>query len=178
MFTLAHELAHIWLGAEGEGVSGFEGLFPGDARVERFCDQAAAEFLVPARELKERWRGVKGAPEPFERMARQFKVSPIVVGRRAMDLQLVDRKMFFEFYGAYTTRERGRAKRTRGGDFYNNQNTRVGERFATHVILAAMEGRLGFKEAYDLTGLRGGAFQKYARRLGRICHDHAPGFRP
>ena len=25
---------------------------------------------------------------------------------------------------------------------------------------------MSFKEAYDLTGLRGGAFQKYARRLG------------
>ena len=31
---------------------------------------------------------------------------------------------------------------------------------------AALEGRLSFREAYDLTGLRGGAFQEYARRLG------------
>lgn len=166
MFTLAHELAHVWLGREGEGVSGFQGLFPGDARVEKFCDQAAAEFLVPAQELKERWRGVKGAAEPFERMARYFKVSPIVVGRRAMDLRLVDRKTFFEFYESYMKLEKQRAKSAGGGDFYNNQNTRVGERFATNIIRAAMEGRLSFKEAYDLTGLRGGAFQEYARRLG------------
>jgi len=53
-----------------------------------------------------------------------------------------------------------------GGDFYNNQNTRVGRHFATSVMRAALEGRLSFKEAYALTGLRGGAFQKYARRLG------------
>lgn len=166
MFTLAHELAHVWLGSEGEGLSGFEGLFPGDARVEKFCDQAAAEFLVPARELRERWRGMKGAAEPFQQMARHFKVSPIVVGRRALDLRLVDRRTFFEFYESYTNRERERAKRAGGGDFYNNQNTRVGERFATVVMRAAMEGRLSFKEAYDITGLRGGTFQKYAQRLG------------
>lgn len=166
MFTLAHELAHVWLGLEGEGLSGFEGLFPGDARVEKFCDQAAAEFLVPARELRERWRGIKGAAEPFQQMARHFKVSPIVVGRRALDLRLVDRRTFFEFYESYTNRERERAKRAGGGDFYNNQNTRVGERFATVVMRAAMEGRLSFKEAYDITGLRGGTFQKYAQRLG------------
>lgn len=166
MFTLAHELAHVWLGPEGEGLSGFEGLFPGDGRVETFCDQAAAEFLVPARELKDLWRGVKDASEPFVQLARRFKVSPIVIGRRAMDLRLVDRKTFFEFYESYTTRERRRATRDGGGDFYNNQNTRVGARFATTVIRAAMEGRLSFKEAYDLTGLRGGAFQEYARRLG------------
>lgn len=166
MFTLAHELAHVWLGPEGEGISGFEGIFPGEGRIEKFCDQAAAEFLVPARELKDRWRDAKGAPDPFERAARYFKVSPIVVGRRAMDLRLVNRETFFEFYAAYAKQERQRVKATRGGDFYNNQNTRVGAAFATRVIRAAMEGRLSFKDAYNLTGLRGGAFQEYARRLG------------
>ena len=166
MFTLAHELAHIWLGSEGEGISGFEGIFPGNDRIEKFCDQAAAEFLVPAQELKERWREVKGTPDPFERVARYFKVSPIVAGRRAMDLRLVNRETFFAFYDAYTKRERQRTKATGGGDFYNNQNTRVGATFATSVIRAAMGGRLSFREAYNLTGLRGGAFQEYAKRLG------------
>jgi Zn-dependent peptidase ImmA (M78 family) len=166
MFTLAHELAHVWLGSEGEGISGFEGIFPGAARVEKFCDQAAAEFLVPAREMKERWRGVKGDPDAFEQIARHFKVSPIVAGRRAMDLRLVNRETFFDFYAAYTSRERQQMKPPGGGDFYNNQNTRVGAVFATSVIRAAMEGRLSFKGAYDLTGLHGGAFQEYARRLG------------
>ena len=166
MFTLAHELAHVWLGTEGEGISGFDGIFPGDARVEKFCDQAAAEFLVPAREIRERWRALKGASDAFEQIARHFKVSPIVAGRRAMDLRLVNRETFFDFYDAYTKRERQRIKPPGGGDFYNNQNTRVGAAFATGVIRAAMEGRLSFKEAYDLTGLHGGAFQEYARRLG------------
>ena len=166
LFTLAHELAHVWLGPEGEGLSGFDGIFPGDTRVEKFCDEAAAEFLVPARELKERWRAVKDAPDAFEQIARRFKVSPIVAGRRAMDLHLVNRDTFFVFYTAYTKRERQRLKPAGGGDFYNNQNTRVGAAFARSVMRAALEGRVSFKEAYDLTGLRGGAFQKYSRRLG------------
>lgn len=165
MFTLAHELAHVWLGPQGEGVSGFDGLLPGDNRIERFCDRAAAEFLVPASELREQWSSVRREPDVFERIARHFKVSPIVAGRRAMDLRLVNRDTFFEFYDAYTKRERQPAK-AGGGDFYNNQNTRVGEAFATTVIRAAMGGRLSFKEAYALTGLHGGAFQEYARRLG------------
>lgn len=166
MFTLAHELAHVWLGSEGEGLSGFEGLWPGGGRVERFCDLAAAEFLVPAEQLRELWRGVRDAPDAFERVARHFKVSPIVTGRRALDLRLVSRDAFFDFYYAYTQDERKRAEAPGGGDFYNNQNTRVGEVFATRVIRAAMGGRLSFKEAYDLTDLRGGAFQQYAKRLG------------
>ena len=53
-----------------------------------------------------------------------------------------------------------------GGDFYNTQNTRLGESFALAVMRAALAGRLSFKEAYDLTGLRGGTFREYGRRLG------------
>ncbi len=166
MFTLAHELAHIWLGQKGEGLSGFEFLTPAGGDVESFCDRAAAEFLIPERELRARWGEVCHSSKPFEVIARMFKVSPIVAGRRAMDLRLVDREAFFEFYDVYTKHERVRMKGKGGGDFYKNQNTRVGELFAIHVMRAALEGRLGFKEAYDLTGLRGGAFQEYGRRLG------------
>lgn len=164
MFTLAHELAHVWLGAEG--LSGFEGLFPGGADVEVWRNRAAAEFLVPARELKARWQQARHEASPFETLARAFKVSPVVAGRRALDLLLIDRETFFDFYKVYTSQERSRSSRMGGGDFYSNQNTRLGEMFATYVLRAAMEGRIGFKEAYDLTGLRGGAFQEYARRLG------------
>lgn len=165
MFTLAHELAHIWLGSEGEGLSGFDFLSPGGGEVETFCDRAAAEFLVPARGLRTLWANVKRSPRPFEAVARLFKVSPIVAGRRAMDLNLVDRETFFAFYHAYIGKERARRKGAGGGDFYNNQNTRVGKLFAMHVVYAAKEGRLSFREAYYLTGLRGGAFQEYARHL-------------
>ena len=165
MFTLAHELAHIWLGQPGEGISGFENISPGGTEVETFCDRAAAEFLLPARELRARWIDVKREPEPFKSLARQFKVSPIVAGRRAMDLRLVDREWFFAFYRDYTGEERRKASGPGGGDFYNSQNARVGQGFATDVIRAALDGRLSFREAYDLTGLRGGTFQEYAARL-------------
>jgi len=167
MFTLAHELAHLWLGEVGEGLSGFQGLHPDGGKIERFCDQAAAEFLVPAAEMRSAWPGVSHTETPFEKLAGRFKVSPVVIGRRAMDLRLVEREEFFTFYQDYTRQERHRSSQTAGGgDFYNNQNTRVGRLFAAHVIRAAKDGRIGFKEAYDLSGLNGGAFQQYARKLG------------
>lgn len=164
MFTLAHELAHVWLGAEG--LSGFEGLFPRGTDVEEWCNKAAAELLVPARALKLRWSEVRHADAPFEALAREFKVSPIVAARRVLDLRLINREVFFGFYNDYTNREHHQKPQPGGGDFYNSQNTRVGALLAGHVIRAALEGRIGFKEAYDLTGLRGGTFQEYALRLG------------
>lgn len=166
MFTLAHELAHIWLGEIGSGLSGFEGIFPDGGAVEEFCDRAAAEFLVPEEEVHDIWVTARRTESPFETLARHFKVSPIVTGRRVMDLRLVERQVFFEFYEEYTQRERIQQRKSSGGDFYRNQNARVGELFARRVIYAAKEGRIGFKRAYDLTDLKGAAFQKYASRLG------------
>lgn len=164
MFTLAHELAHIWLGESALTDVGLTSRPSQD--IESWCNRAAAEFLVPARELKACWRDARREQAPFQALARRFKVSPIVAGRRAMDLRLVSRETFFAFYEQYTARERKQHSGSTGGDFYRNQNTRVGEWFAVQVILAAKSGRVSFKEAYDLTGLRGGAFQEYANRLG------------
>ncbi len=164
MFTLAHELAHIWLGEEG--LSGFDHLLPGGTDVEDWCNQAAAEFLAPSREMRERWNKVRREVNPFEALGRSFKVSPVVAARRAMDLKLIERNIFFEFYEGYITREHRGGAASSGGDFYNKQNVRVGKLFATHVMRAAMGGEIGFREAYELTGLRGGTFQDYANKLG------------
>lgn len=166
MFTLAHELAHIWLGPAGEGISGFENISPGGTETEVFCDRAAAEFFLPARELKLQWGDVKRESQPFKILARRFKISPVVAGRRALDLRLIDREEFFSFYNEHVNTEQRHTARPGGGNFYNNQDARVGQVFAAKVMRAAKEGRLGFREAYSLTGLRGGTFQAYAAHLG------------
>ena len=163
MFTLAHELAHIWLGEAG--LSGFENLLPVGTGVEDWCNQAAAECLVPSRELRNRWSQLRRARHPFEAVARLFKVSPVVAARRALDLKLIGRSAFFDFYETRMNRELRGDTKPPGGDFYNNQNARLGKLFATYVMRAAMAGQVGFRDAYEMTGLRGGTFQDYARRL-------------
>ncbi len=165
MFTLAHEFAHIWVGQEG--LSGFEGIVAAGNDVERFCDKAAAEFLVPAQELHALWPKVKRHELPFHAVARQFKVSPIVAARRAWDLRLINRERFFSFYEDYTAEEHHKKNvKKGGGDFYSNQNARVGVPFTSEVIRAAKEGRIQYREAYGLTGLYGNTFKNYVQHLG------------
>ncbi len=165
MFTLAHELAHVAFGSSA--AFDLRELLPADDPTERACNRVAAEFLVPEFELHQFWPQVRGGREPFQAIARRFKVSVLVAARRTLDLGLIQRETFLEFYRAYQQEERlSAASRPEGGDFYANQNVRLGRRFARAVILAAREGKLLYSEAYRLTGLHGKAFDRYAASLG------------
>lgn len=164
MFTLAHELAHLWLGENA--LVDLPELHPGNQQIERFCNRVAAEFLVPEERLRAVWSEFADDDEPFRALASQFKASPIVIARRAEDLRLIRRDGFFRFYHAYMQGMKQRkASRKGGGNFYRTQNSRIGRRFGLAVIQAAESGRLSYQDAYDLTHLHGATFDKYAAFL-------------
>ncbi len=165
MFTLAHELAHIFLGKSS--IFDLRRMFPAEEETEKFCDKIAAEFLVPEEALSKVWSGAEDIGDNLDRVARHFKVSVLVAARRALDLEYLTRSQFFQFYENYKRDERREATKDKGrGDFYSNQNIRVGKRFFMAVNTALNENKITYKEAYQLTGLRGKTFDKYAASIG------------
>jgi Zn-dependent peptidase ImmA (M78 family) len=134
--------------------------------MEQACNRVAAEFLVPESELRQLWPSAQNDPEPFQAIARQFKVSVLVAARRALDLQLIRKTEFLDFYRAYLEDERRVSdQQPEGGNFYATQNARVGRRFAHAVARAVKEGQLLYSEAYRLTGLYGKTFHRYVGSL-------------
>lgn len=167
MFTLAHELAHLLVGESG--VSSFDNHQSPDDVTEQFCNRTAAEFLVPEEELRAFWPTAVSKKDQFQSVARRFKVSTLVSARRALDLALIDLETFFKFYeeSKTTTWRRARPDKS-GGDYWRTQKWRIGPRFAAAVARAAKEGRLLYREAYHLTGLRGDTFEKMPDKMGVI----------
>jgi Zn-dependent peptidase ImmA (M78 family) len=164
MFTLAHELAHVWLGTSA--AFDLRNLQPAEDATEQACNRIAAEFLVPQEEFRQAWPSVRHDTEPFQALARRFKVSELVVARRALDLALIARTKFFKFYEAYSESERRRAARQKdGGNFYATQSLRLGRRFADTLVRATLEGKVLYGEAFRLTGLYGRTFDRYAEAL-------------
>lgn len=158
MFTLAHELAHVFI--DKSGVSKFKNLHPAAHETEQFCDRVAAEFLVQRDALLAFVN--KNPGTDYQQIARQFKVSRVVVARRMLDAKLISKKDFFAFYNEWKKqRDFERERRKGGGNFWNNQNVRIGKLFGDAVKRAVGEGRLFYRDAYALTGLKGGAFDKF-----------------
>jgi Zn-dependent peptidase ImmA (M78 family) len=163
VFTMLHELAHLWVNRSG--IFDLKDLAPPIDATEKYCNEVAAEALIPEDELQTIWYSYANSKTAFQDIAKHFKVSPIVAGRRLLDLSLVSKKTFFEFYADYQTAVVAQ-KRDPGGSFYNNQNFRIGKRFMRIVSRAADEGRITYNEAYKLTGLNNATFDEYLKRIG------------
>lgn len=160
LFTIVHELAHIWLG-KSAGFD-FEKLLPADDPVELLCDQVAAEFLVPQELFEAEWKRNKN----IDAIARRFKVSRLVTARRALDLQKISKREFYLYYNTYTAYEHKKKKDSEGGgNFYATQRKRVGRRFALYVYNAVKENKLSYMEAYRMTGLNGKTYSRFMSEL-------------
>ena len=93
MFTLAHELAHIWLGVSALSNVGVRmgGRFP---REEVWCNSVAAEFLVPMNAIRGELRASDAARKELGRLSRVFKVSRLLILRRLADANLLKQSEF------------------------------------------------------------------------------------
>ena len=151
MFTLAHELVHIWLCV----VSNLEATYAPNHRIERFCNRVAAELLVPAVELRAEWQSVRAQTRPLAGLAQRFKVSSLVLLRRLRDLRFISQAQFERQYSDEEKRFEERAAQSAGGgDFYLTQRTRTGRRFAKALIESVLEGRTTYRDAFQLLGIR------------------------
>lgn len=155
MFTIVHELAHIWTG-HSAGFD-FRKLQPADNPIEKLCDAVAAEFLVPEVTFNRVWQ----SNPSIKNAAKYFKVSEIVIARRALDTGKITKKQFFDFYDEYINREFLKKQQSSGGDFYNTAKKRVSLTFAAHVNNAVKSGQLLYRDAYKLTSLKGDTFSNF-----------------
>lgn len=161
MFTLAHEIAHIWL---GESVAFQQDeLLPSTNAVERLSDAVAAEFLVPRERLLAIW---EKAPRDYMAISKTFKVSKIVIARRALDLDLITRIEFLQFYREQSAEwEKKKANSMGGGDYYATETVKLGRRFMSFVESAVHSSAILHREAYRLTGTNRATYHRLMSRL-------------
>lgn len=163
MFTLAHELAHLWLGE-----SALSDVSPASTpahRVERWCNAVAAELLVPLQSLLE----VLPREDPLSAvgiLARQFKVSTLVILRRVLDAGHISRDVFQAAYNRELEFLRERAQSS-GGNFYLTQEVRASRRFVRALVTSTLEGQTLYRAAFELLGLKKEkTFLELGHRLG------------
>jgi Zn-dependent peptidase ImmA (M78 family) len=151
MFTLAHELAHIWLGETALSDAG--PVTTPSNRVEIWCNQVAAELLVPLAVLHDTYRVGVSLRDELDYLARWFKVSTLVILRRLHDAGKLSREELWTAYDQELKRLRSLSRES-GGNFYLTLPARVSKRFARALVMSTLEGQTLHRDAFRLLGFK------------------------
>lgn len=163
LFTLIHELAHIWLGQ-----SGISDAHPDtDKAIEIKCNAIAAQFLVPEDQFLSSWQNERSWMENILQLRRQFRTSRWVIARRAESLGKITlpqyREYTAELRAEYVERDKNRND---GGDFYITKKSQISKPFSKAIVSEALSGKLLLREAGQLLDMRPPHVMKYAQKLG------------
>jgi Zn-dependent peptidase ImmA (M78 family)/DNA-binding XRE family transcriptional regulator len=166
IFTFMHELAHLWIGQSGiSNLSLEQKADVSHHKIERLCNAVAAEVLVPKGAFIEHWSESDSLDENAAKLATFFRVSRIVVARRAFDMDLVDWSDYIDYYQRQAEIWRRKSKQE-GGDPYRTIPVRNSKRLTVAVLQSVAENRMLFRDAGKLLGVNPSKIDRLAQEIG------------
>lgn len=151
MFTLAHELAHIWLGQTALSNTTATSQHQND--VETWCNRVAAELLAPLEIVRSELRADEPLEDTVARLVRIFKVSSLVILQRLRDARRLTWDELRAAYQSELDRISQLPKAEGGGDFYLTATVRYSRRFTRALVESTLEGRTLYKDALRMLGI-------------------------
>jgi len=160
IFTIAHEIAHVWIGETG--VSNLEKTYSVGSKIDTYCNSVAAEVLLPLEELQVSWKGEINDISEIDRLSNEYKLSRIVVARRARDAGKLTEGRFNSYYRMIAAS----IAKAGGGNYYIKEQYKHSRRFSIAIIRESIAGRTPQRDAMQLLGIKKeSTFQKYAKEL-------------
>jgi Zn-dependent peptidase ImmA (M78 family)/DNA-binding XRE family transcriptional regulator len=168
IFTLAHELAHLWIGQSGISNPDYtERPSEQDNEIERQCDRIAAEVLVPGDDFVARWNESTSIDDNLDKLAHRYRVSAFVILRCAFDYGKVGRPTYRQKLREMSQSHQATGNNS-GGNFYTNLLTRNSPTFTATLIVATAEGSVPYREAASLLNIASlTTLQKVETRLSQ-----------
>ena len=163
LFTLIHELCHIWIGQSGIS----DGNTNTHRQEEVLCNAVAAEFLVPAQEFRALWQHDSESWEDnLPPLEAHFHVSTWALARRALTLNFISQQE----YGRYIFEQKKHYEQRKGSGgptYYQTKKAQISRQFSQAVVGEALSGQLLLREAGELLGgIKPGKIETFARELG------------
>ncbi len=154
IFTLIHEISHIWIG-EG-GISNLDFKLKDEqqrVKVDSVCDSIASEVLVPEEQFSSRWNNNRPVDDNIGRLALNFKVSSFVILRRAYNLGKISDEVFTDNYYNLLSKIRPKTKEP-GGNFYTMLKARNSYTLTATLVAGLSNGTTTANEASQLLNVR------------------------
>lgn len=160
-FTIIHELAHILVNQGGISQDCVSDL-TNEKRIESWCNEFAAEFLVPDAELFFDSSSSIDLKVQVDELAKNFKVSSLVILRKLFSLGLIESKCFFylfevkkkEAIEAYNSQKIKRREKKDPIKPENVKKSFLSNNFIRSVISSVHAGSLRYTDAFKLLNIK------------------------
>ncbi|WKN41124.1 XRE family transcriptional regulator [Tunicatimonas pelagia] len=175
LFTLIHELAHLWV--DSSGISAFDSLVFRDeydkfSPIEKLCNEVAAEILMPKDKITRIVSDVSVGINTIEITAKYFRVSPYAVAVRLLNLNKIPTQNFQRIqrtlkkkYEEFLELEETKPKPTGGPNYYALQIRKNSRLFTEYVYSFYKGGRISGFDASSLLDIKISNFNKLAEKL-------------
>lgn len=151
LFTLVHELVHLFIG-ESE-IFGSQNEVDDYDLVETFVNKVTAELLVP----KYKFLKLQKDKKSIKELANTFKVSEFVIIRRLFDNQLIDKHQYLHFHQQllenYEKNDQQQKLKNTGGNYNHNLKFRIDNNFFKYVDNALENETISYTDAYHIIGV-------------------------
>ncbi|EOX5553970.1 ImmA/IrrE family metallo-endopeptidase [Yersinia enterocolitica] len=160
LFTLIHEIAHLWIGKSGISTAKANET----RKEERFCNAVAGEFLAPTRLMMAHWSERRTIQENTSDIAKLLHVSRYVIARRALDLGFIGSDVYNEYYQQLMAEFN--ASPGAGGNYYASVQNKNSVRFSKALMVETLSGRVLLRDAGRLLGISPDKLKRYATEIG------------
>jgi Zn-dependent peptidase ImmA (M78 family) len=157
IFSLFHELAHILFGVNGVTknddayISALTGRYK---RIERFCNEFAAGFLVPHEDFSSFVQSDFYDDSVVEQLARRYSVSREVILRIALESRLVDSAHYERKAQEWARQANQRHKTSGGGNYYLTQATYLGDKYINLAFGRYYQGNITMEQLADYLNIK------------------------
>lgn len=133
--------------------------------IKRSRVDSAVEMLVPLTIFQSELRH-ESLDDTLRRLARRFKVSPLVILRRMLDAGYLSHEEYTQAYDDELKRLLSIPSGP-GGDFYKVQPGKLSSRFAKALVISTLEGQTLYRDALKMLGIKKVlTFKELSHKLG------------
>jgi Zn-dependent peptidase ImmA (M78 family)/DNA-binding XRE family transcriptional regulator len=165
IFTLIHELVHIWLGESGVSDNGISSVSHALNDTERLCNNVAAEVLVPKEDLNGRWKTGVNFEQQISSIAAFYRVSTVVLARRLLDLGFIDEDLYWGYFRQQERKWKSNNK-SPGGSYYNTLPVSNGKKFTKAVLYSVFSHKTLYRDGARILGIKPANLNRLAESVG------------
>ncbi len=171
IFTLVHEVVHLFLNETGisEDVIRFRKSQCHEDEIENFCNEVAAEILMPEKQFLDFFKSLKGSLEiKIEELSKIFLVSQLSACVRLWRLKEIDSENFNSTFislkekvDIYLTEDKKRKEDKSGGNYYASMRSKNGVLLSSLVFYAYKEGKILATDISNILKIKTNNFDNY-----------------